>query len=101
MEDLITTTHEMSHIQYYLQYKDQPLIFRTEALPGFHEAVSNAIELSVMNPRHLHRIGLYNNSTEDYETNINFLMLMALRKVIYLPFAYIVDQVSGKKRINK
>lgn len=92
MEDLLSTHHEMAHVQYYLQYKDQPLLFRNEALPGFHEAVSDAIELSVMNPRHLQRIGLYNNSTEDYESNINFLMLMALRKVAYLPFAYIVDQ---------
>ncbi|KAK0158218.1 hypothetical protein PV328_009250 [Microctonus aethiopoides] len=92
MEDLVSTHHEMAHIQYYLQYKDQPLIFRTEALPGFHEAVSDAIELSVMNPRHLQRIGLYNNSTEDFENSINYLMLMALRKIVYLPFAYIVDQ---------
>ncbi|KAG8034806.1 hypothetical protein G9C98_007882 [Cotesia typhae] len=94
MEDLLSTHHEMSHIQYYLQYKDQPFIFRNEALPGFHEAISDAIELSVMNPRHFQRIGLYNNSTEDYESNINFLMLMALRKVVYLPFAYIIDQVG-------
>ncbi|XP_058794125.1 angiotensin-converting enzyme-like [Phymastichus coffea] len=91
-EDLVSTHHEMTHIQYYLQYKDQPFIFRSEALPGFHEAVSNAISLSVFNPQHLHRIGLYNNSTDDYESNMNFLMLMALQKVAYLPFAYIVDQ---------
>lgn len=61
---------------------------------GFHEAVSNAIGLSVFTPQHLHRIGLYNNATDDYESNINFLMLMALQKVAYLPFAYIVDQVT-------
>ncbi|XP_011494543.1 PREDICTED: angiotensin-converting enzyme [Ceratosolen solmsi marchali] len=91
-EDLISTHHEMAHVQYYLQYKDQPLLFQSEALPGFHEAVSNAIGLSVFTPQHLHRIGLYNNSTDDYESNINFLMLVALQKVAYLPFAYIVDQ---------
>jgi hypothetical protein len=27
------------------------------------------------------------------ETGMNFLLLMALEKVAYLPFAYIVDQV--------
>ncbi|KAJ8687257.1 hypothetical protein QAD02_023051 [Eretmocerus hayati] len=91
-EDLISTHHEMAHVQYYLQYKDQPLLFRSEPMPGFHEAVSNAIGLSVFTPQHLHRIGLYNNSTDDYESNVNFLMLMALQKVTYLPFAYIVDQ---------
>ncbi|XP_024941481.1 angiotensin-converting enzyme isoform X2 [Cephus cinctus] len=92
MEDFLSTHHEMSHLQYYLQYKDQPLLFRQEALPGFHEAVSDAIGLSVFTPKHLHDIGLYNNSTDDYEMNINFLMLMALQKVTYMPFAYIVDQ---------
>lgn len=34
MEDLLSTHHEMAHVQYYLQYKDQPLLFRNEALPG-------------------------------------------------------------------
>jgi len=27
------------------------------------------------------------------ETGMNFLLMMALEKVAYLPFAYIVDQV--------
>ena len=34
MEDLLSTHHEMAHVQYYLQYKDQPFLFRNEALPG-------------------------------------------------------------------
>ncbi|XP_043682054.1 angiotensin-converting enzyme-like [Vespula pensylvanica] len=92
MDDLLSTHHEMAHLQYYLQYKDQPIIFRKEAIPGFHEAVSDAIVLSVMTPQHLHKIGLHNNSTDGYESNINFLMLMALRKLAYIPFAYIIDQ---------
>jgi hypothetical protein len=35
-------------------------------------------------------------TADDYlsETGINFLLLMALEKVAYLPFAYIVDQVQ-------
>lgn len=45
-----------------------------------------------MTPQHLHKIALHNNSTDGYESNINFLMLMALRKVVYIPFAYIVDK---------
>jgi hypothetical protein len=24
----------MAHVQYYLQYKDQPFLFQSEALPG-------------------------------------------------------------------
>ena len=34
MEDLITVHHEMGHIQYYLQYKDQPYAYRSGANPG-------------------------------------------------------------------
>ena len=33
-EDFITVHHEMGHIQYYLQYKDQPYSFRGGANPG-------------------------------------------------------------------
>ncbi|KAG7188772.1 hypothetical protein KM043_008390 [Ampulex compressa] len=92
MDDLLSTHREMAYLQYYLQYKDHPLLFRNEALPGFYEAVSDAISLSIFTPEHLQKIGLYNNSTDDYGSSINFLMLMALRKVAYIPFAYIVDQ---------
>lgn len=37
---------------------------------GFHEAVSEAVGLSVHTPRHLHRIGLLNNITDDYGKNL-------------------------------
>ncbi|XP_017788851.1 PREDICTED: angiotensin-converting enzyme-like [Habropoda laboriosa] len=96
MEDLLSTHHEIARLQYYLQYRDQPLLFRNEPLPGFFEAVSDAIELSVFTPQHLSKIGLHDNSTDDYGSDINFLMLMALRKVAYMPFAYIVDEWRWK-----
>lgn len=34
MEDLLSTHHEIARLQYYLQYRDQPLLFRNEAIPG-------------------------------------------------------------------
>ena len=34
MEELIVIHHEMGHIQYFLQYKDQPVVFRGGANPG-------------------------------------------------------------------
>ncbi|KAL1513127.1 hypothetical protein ABEB36_002587 [Hypothenemus hampei] len=92
MENLITAHHEMAHIQYYLNYVDQPYLYRRGANPGFHEGVANSILLSVFNPVHFYRKGLINNKTDSYEKNINFLMLMALKKVAYAPFAYLVDQ---------
>lgn len=36
MEDLITIHHEMGHVQYYLQYKNQPVPFRRGANSGSH-----------------------------------------------------------------
>ncbi|XP_028158444.1 angiotensin-converting enzyme-like [Ostrinia furnacalis] len=93
MQDLISTHHEMAHIQYYLQYAEQPQLFRDGANPAFHEAVANAASLSVYNLPHLQRVGLYQNKTHDpYEVSMNFLMTMALEKVAYLPFAFMVDQ---------
>nr|XP_026490653.1 angiotensin-converting enzyme-like [Vanessa tameamea] len=93
MQDLISTHHEMAHIQYYLQYAEQPQLFRDGANPAFHEAVANAATLSVYNLPHLQRVGLYQNKTHDpYEVSMNFLMSMALEKVAYLPFAFMVDQ---------
>lgn len=73
----------------YLTQTRQVLCFN---ISGFHEGIANTISLSVFNTNHLHRIGLINN-TDTYESSINFLMLMALKKVAYAPFAYLVDQV--------
>lgn len=35
MEDFIVVHHEMGHIQYYLQYKHLPLVYRDGANSGF------------------------------------------------------------------
>lgn len=35
-EFFTTTHHEMGHIQYYLQYKDQPVVYREGANAGNH-----------------------------------------------------------------
>ena len=34
MEDLITVHHEMGHVQYFLQYKDLPIVYRAGANSG-------------------------------------------------------------------
>lgn len=110
--------HEMGHVQYYLQYKGQPHVFRRGANPGlspkrcflqltlislvwlfsillgFHEAVGDTLALSVTTPKHLKEIGLLDPSTptDDYETSINFLLSMALEKIAFLPFGYLIDK---------
>ncbi|XP_068161194.1 angiotensin-converting enzyme [Antennarius striatus] len=92
MEQLFTVHHEMGHIQYYLQYKDQPVGFRRGANPGFHEAIGDVLSLSVSTPKHLHSIGLLDKVTDDIETDINYLLKMALEKIAFLPFGYLIDQ---------
>ena len=37
MNDLVTAHHEMGHIEYFLQYAGQPVVFRTGANPGNNE----------------------------------------------------------------
>lgn len=55
----------MGHVEYYLQYKDQPVTFRSGANPGFHEAIGDVMSLSVSTPVHLQKIGLLSTITED------------------------------------
>lgn len=65
MEQLFTVHHEMGHVEYYLQYKDQPVSFRRGANPGFHEAIGDVLSLSVSTPKHLNTIGLLDTLTDD------------------------------------
>uniref|UniRef100_T1J0B9 Angiotensin-converting enzyme n=1 Tax=Strigamia maritima TaxID=126957 RepID=T1J0B9_STRMM len=91
MEDFIVIHHEMGHIQYFQQYKNLPFVFRTGANSGFHEAVGDVMALSVSTPKHLQKVGLLHNAPIDPESDINFLMSIALRKIAFLPFAYVAD----------
>lgn len=92
MEGLQTVHHEMGHIQYYLQYKDLPFVFKEGANSGFHEAIGDVIGLSVTTTSHLRKIGLLSADFEDnIESDINYLYLTALEKVAFLPFAYVMD----------
>lgn len=92
MEQLLTMHHQMGHIQYYLQYKGQPVLFRKGANPAFHEAIGGLITLSVSTAKHLKKIGLLQAIAGGYEADINYLLKMALEKIAYLPFAYLMDQ---------
>uniref|UniRef100_A0A8C8J332 Angiotensin-converting enzyme n=1 Tax=Oncorhynchus tshawytscha TaxID=74940 RepID=A0A8C8J332_ONCTS len=92
MQQLFTVHHEMGHVEYYLQYKEQPINFRRGANPGFHEAIGDVMSLSVSTPKHLASIGLLSNATNDNESDINYLLKMALDKMAFLPFGYLIDQ---------
>ncbi|XP_066139070.1 angiotensin-converting enzyme isoform X1 [Euwallacea fornicatus] len=92
MKDLITAHHEMAHIHYFMAYKNQPKVFRDGANPSFHEGLGEAIGLSVGTPKHLQALGLVPVSVDDTAVDINYLYQMALDKITFLPFAYVMDK---------
>lgn len=93
MKDFTTIHHELGHIYYYLAYSDQPQIFKAGANPAFHEAVGDAIYLSVTNPNYFKAIGLLasdQNITEEHW--MNNLMSKALLVLPFMPFGYLLDR---------
>ena len=46
-EDFVTIHHELGHNFYQRAYQQQPFLFRNSANDGFHEAIGDAIALSV------------------------------------------------------
>lgn len=92
MESFITVHHEMGHCEYYLQYHNQPLVFRNGANPGFHEAIGDVISLSVSSTRHLQRVGLLKNFKNDREIEINQMLRLGMEKLAFLPSAFVMDK---------
>ncbi|XP_069675764.1 angiotensin-converting enzyme-like [Periplaneta americana] len=92
MLNLATVHHEMGHIQYFMEYRNQPFMFKDGANPGFQEAVGDVIFLSMITPKHLKSIGLLPADFESsYMSDINHLFHVALEKVALLPFGYVTD----------
>uniref|UniRef100_A0A336LZ65 Angiotensin-converting enzyme n=1 Tax=Culicoides sonorensis TaxID=179676 RepID=A0A336LZ65_CULSO len=92
MDQFFTVHHELGHIQYYLQYQDQPYVYREGANPGFHEAVGDVLSLSVSTPKHLQKIGLLKDYQPDEEALVNQYYKSGLSKFVFLPFAYTIDK---------
>jgi peptidyl-dipeptidase A len=89
-EDFSTIHHELGHNFYQRAYKNQPVIFRDSANDGFHEAIGDAIALSVT-PEYLVRIGLLAKAP-DASRDIGLLLQQALTKIAFLPFGLLIDQ---------
>jgi len=89
-EDFRTIHHELGHNYYQRAYKDQPYLFRSSANDGFHEAIGDAIALSVT-PAYLVELGLLDREPPPSK-DIGLLLRDALGKVAFLPFGLLVDQ---------
>jgi peptidyl-dipeptidase A len=93
-EDLVTIHHELGHNYYQLAYKDQPLLFQNGANDGFHEAIGDAIALSIT-PGYLRTIGLL-DQVPSTAADTMLLLRQALDKVAFLPFGLLIDQWRWK-----
>lgn len=90
-EDLITVHHELGHDYYFNQYYTLPALFQQGANDGFHEAIGDALTLSIT-PDYYKKLGLLAAVPADEKGLINVQMKDALEKISFLPFARLVDQ---------
>lgn len=93
-EDFTTIHHELGHNYYQMAYAPQPALYQNSANDGFHEAIGDTIALSVT-PEYLKQLGFI-NQVPDASADIPLLLKVALDKVAFLPFGYLVDQWRWK-----
>jgi peptidyl-dipeptidase A len=89
-DDYFTTVHhELGHNFYQRAYNQQPMLFRNGANDGFHEAIGDAIALSIT-PAYLKQLGLA-DAEPPAEADIPLQLRTALDKIAFLPFALALD----------
>jgi peptidyl-dipeptidase A len=93
-EDFTTIHHELGHNYYQMAYAPQPPLYQNSANDGFHEAIGDTIALSVT-PEYLKQLGFINQVPPE-SADIDLLLRLALDKVAFLPFGYLVDQWRWK-----
>jgi len=93
-EDFVTIHHELGHNFYQRAYRDQPFLFKGGAHDGFHEAVGDAVALSIT-PDYLEQVGLLDR-VPGTASDTALLLRQALDKIAFLPFGLLIDQWRWK-----
>ena len=93
-DDFVTVHHELGHNFYQRAYKEQPFLFQNGANDGFHEAIGDAVALSIT-PAYLKQVGLL-AQLPSAASDTALLLRQALDKVAFLPFGLLVDQWRWK-----
>ena len=93
-EDFGVIHHELGHNYYQRAYNGQPYLYRDSANDGFHEALGDAIALSVT-PAYLVKLGFLEGEPPA-SADLGLLLRMAMDKVAFLPFGLLVDQWRWK-----
>jgi len=89
-DEFRTIHHELGHDFYFRAYKNQPLLYQAGANDGFHEAIGDAIALSIT-PRYLKEIGLLDSEPVATGDTLD-LLRQALDHVAFLPFGITIDK---------
>ncbi len=92
-EDFVTVHHELGHNFYQRAYNKQPFLFQGGANDGFHEAIGDAIALSIT-PDYLKQVNLLETVPQTDDTA--YLLREAMDKVAFLPFGLMIDQWRWK-----
>jgi len=90
-DELRVIYHELGHNYYQRAYNKQPMLFRDGANGGFHEAIGDAVTLS-MTPDYLAEVGLVAAAEQSPQAVINRQMMQALDKIAFLPFGKLIDE---------
>jgi peptidyl-dipeptidase A len=91
-DDLVAIHHELGHDYYFHAYHRLPVLFQQGANDGFHEAIGDAIGLSVT-PGYLKKVGILDALPPDDEQGVIAVQLHdALDKIAFLPFGKLIDQ---------
>ena len=90
--------------------KSSGVLHSTLVSTGFHEGVADILSLAVGTATYFQKLGLLSPDLDisDEETNINILFNMALERIAFLPFGYLVDKyrwdlysgVASKQNMN-
>ncbi len=91
-DDFTTIHHELGHNYYQRAYNKQSYLHLDGANDGFHEAIGDAIALSIT-PEYLVQVGLLDaDKVPSADKDVGLLLRQAMDKVAFLPFSLLVDK---------
>ncbi len=91
-DDFITVHHELGHNYYQRAYNKQNVFYLDGANDGFHEAIGDAVALSIT-PEYLVQVGLLDrDKVPSADKDLGLLLRQAMDKVAFLPFGLLIDR---------
>ena len=91
-DDFTVIHHELGHNYYQRAYNKQSYLHLDGANDGFHEAIGDAIALSIT-PEYLVQVGLLDaDKVPSADKDVGLLLRQAMDKVAFLPYGLLVDK---------